>query len=113
MLGGGSFDYQKAAVFAAEKSDLTSHSLLIESISSDGYRYNADYNNQNFFWKSSWETSQQPLDLIASFNNRNFGANGFYARPENTDQYEATQSSLLGVSTSFQPNDKLRVQPKL
>ena len=86
---------------------------MIESISSDGYRYNTDYNNQNYFWKSSWETSQQPLDLIASFNNRHFGANGFYARPENTDQYEATQSSLLGVSTSFQPNDKLRVQPKL
>ena len=113
MLGGGSFDYQKAAVFAANQREFSSHSLLIESISSDGYRYNTDYNNQNFFWKSSWETSQQPLDLIASFNNRHFGANGFYARPENTDQYEATQSSLLGVSTSFQPNDKLRVQPKL
>ena len=113
MLGGGSFDYQKAAVFAANQREFSSHSLLIESISSDGYRYNTDYNNQNFFWKSSWETSQQPLDLIAIFNNRHFGANGFYARPENTDQYEATQSSLLGVSTSFQPNDKLRVQPKL
>ncbi|MEC8090346.1 MAG: TonB-dependent receptor [Bacteroidota bacterium] len=113
MLGGGSFDYQKAAVFAANQREFSSHSLLIESISSDGYRYNTDYNNQNFFWKSSWETSQQPLDLIASFNNRHFGANGFYARPENKDQFEATQSSLLGVLTSFQPNDKLRVQPKL
>ena len=113
MLGSGSFDYQKAAIFAADQRESSSHTLLIESTSSDGYRYNTDYNNQNYFWKSSWETSQEPLDLIASFNNRHFGANGFYARPENTDQYEATQSSLLGVSTSFQPNDKLRVQPKL
>ena len=113
MLGGGSYDYQKAAVFAADQRESSSHSLLIESSSSDGYRYNTDYNNQNYFWKSSWETSHEPLNLIASFNNRRFGANGFYARPENTDQYEATQSSLFGVSTSFQPNDQLTVQPKL
>ena len=113
MVGGGSFDYQKGAVFAADQRESSSHSLLVESISSDGYRYNTDYNNQNYFWKSSWETTQEPLDLIASFNNRHFGANGFYARPENADQYEATQSSLLGVSTSFKLNNKFRIQPKL
>ena len=63
--------------------------------------------------ESSWDTDQEPIELLASFNNRRFGANGFYAKPQNTDQYEATQSSLLGVSTSIQRNSRLRIQPKI
>ena len=112
-LSGGSFDYQKAALFATDQRELLSHTLYAETISSDGYRYNTDYNNQNYLWKSSWDTDQEPIELLASFNNRRFGANGFYAKPQNTDQYEATQSSLLGVSTSIQRNSRLRIQPKI
>ena len=112
-LSGGSFDYQKAALFATDQRESSSHTLYAETVSSDGYRYNTDYNNQNYLWKSSWETNQEPIELLASFNNRRFGANGFYAKPENTEQYEATQSSLLGVSTSIQRSPSLRVQPKI
>ena len=113
VLGGGSFDYQKAALFGTDQRESSNHTVYIERASSDGYRYNTDYDNQNYFWKSSWETDKEPIELLASFSNRRFGANGFYAKPENTDQYEATQSSLLGVSTSIQRSPSLRVQPKI
>ena len=113
LVGGGSFDYQKAALFGTDQRKSSNHTVYIERVSSDGYRYNTDYDNQNYFWKSSWETDQEPIELLASFSNRRFGANGFYAKPENTDQYEATQSSLLGVSTSIQHSPRLRVQPKI
>ena len=112
-LSGGSFDYQKAALYATDQRESSYHTLYAETITSDGYRYNTDYDNQNYLWKSSWETDQEPIELLASFSNRRFGANGFYAKPENTDQYEATQSSLLGVSTSIQRSPSLRVQPKI
>ena len=112
-LSGGSFDYQKAAVFVADQRESSSHTLYAETISSDGYRYNTDFNNQNYLWKSNWETNQEPIELLASFNNRHFGANGFYAKPENTDQYEATQSSLIGISTSIQHSPNLRIKPKM
>ena len=49
-LSGGSFDYQKAALFATDQRELLSHFLYAETISSDGYRYNTDYNNQNYLW---------------------------------------------------------------
>ena len=110
VLGGGSFDYQKAALFGTDQREYSNHTVYIERVSSDGYRYNTDYDNQNYFWKSS---DQEPIELLASFSNRLFGANGFYAKPENTDQYEATQSSLLGVSTSIQHSPRLRIQPKI
>jgi vitamin B12 transporter len=113
VLGGGSFDYQKAALFGTDQRESSNHTVYIERASSDGYRYNTDYDNQNYFWKSSWETYQEPIELLASFNNRSFGANGFYAKPENTDQYEATQSSLIGISTSIQRSPSLRIQPKI
>jgi len=110
-LSGGSFDYRKAALFAADQRESSNHTLYAETISSDGYRYNTDYDNQNYFWKSSWDTDQEPIELLASFNNRRFGANGFYASPTFTDQYEATQSSLLGLTTSI--NGNWQIKPKL
>lgn len=113
VISGGSYGYQKAALLVSDVRDSSNHTLYLESISSDGYRYNTDYYNQNYLWKSNWETSGHPIELIASFNNRHFGANGFYAKPENTDQYEVTQSSLLAISTSFQPNSNLLIQPKV
>ena len=110
-LSGGSFDYQKAALFATDQRESSSHTLYTETISSDGYRYNTDYYNQNYLWKSSWKTDQEPIELLASFNNRRFGANGFYASPTFTDQFEATQSSLLGLTTSI--NGNWHIKPKL
>ena len=110
-LSGGSFDYQKAALFATDQRESSSHTLYAETISSDGYRYNTDYYNQNYLWKSIWKTDQEPIELLASFNNRRFGANGFYASPTFTDQFEATQSSLLGLTTSI--NGNWHIKPKL
>ena len=110
-LSGGSFDYQKAALFSTDQRESSSHTLYAETISSDGYRYNTDYYNQNYLWKSSWKTDQEPIELLASFNNRRFGANGFYASPTFTDQFEATQSSLLGLTTSI--NGNWHIKPKL
>lgn len=80
--------------------------------SSDGYRYNTDYNNQNYFIKSAFNTSNTPIHLIASFQERKFGANGFYASPTATNQYEETQASLVGISSEITKN-KLRLKPKL
>lgn len=70
--------------------------------SSSGYRYNTDFKNQNSFVKAQFGNDKKaPLELIGSFSTRDFGANGFYASPEATDQYEATQASLLALSIQY------------
>ena len=111
VLSGGSFDYKKAALFGTDQGESSNHSVYAERVSSDGYRYNTGYDNQSYFWKSIWQTDQEPIELLASFNNRSFGANGFYASPTFTDQFEATQSSLLGLTTSI--NGNWHIKPKL
>ncbi len=83
----------------------SSHMVHISQNSSDGYRYNTDFKNRNIFLKSKFNTSGSSVDIIATFMDRKFGANGFYASPEAKDQYEETQSSLIGISTNFYKND--------
>lgn len=68
---------------------------------SKGYRFNTDYNNDNFLLKTTIKTKQNPINILATFSERKFGANGFYASPKYINQYEETQSSLVGVSTKF------------
>ena len=79
--------------------------------SSEGYRYNTDFQNQNYFLKSSFNTKTTPIDVIATFSERKFGGNQFYAINAK-EQYEETQSSLVGISTIIKRGD-LKISPQL
>ena len=79
---------------------------------SDGYRYNTDFINQNYFLKGTINKSKTPINILGYFTERKFGANGFYASPAAKNQYEETQSSLVGI-TSIYKTDKLTLKPRL
>ena len=76
---------------------------------SDGYRYNTDFKKNNYLIKSSIKSNGFPVDIIASFTENKFGANGFYASPSATEQYEETQASLIGLSTSIKSQKFIRL----
>lgn len=71
----------------------------------DGYRYNTDFKNNNIFLKGQFNKLATPIDFVASFADRKFGANGFYALPSYVDQYEETQASLVALSSRINTND--------
>lgn len=98
---GGSFQQLNAQVTANSNFETSSHLVHYSRNTSEGYRFNTDYDNQNYFLKSSFNTQKTPLELIASFSERKFGANGFYASPTAINQYEETQTSLIGLSIKF------------
>lgn len=107
----GSYNQQHVAATVGKKldhTDLIGHASIN---SSDGYRYNTDFNNQNYFLKSSFNTHTNPIDLIATFSERKFGGNQFYAINAK-EQYEETQSSLVGLSTTWY-RGRLKVTPQL
>ena len=79
---------------------------------SDGYRYNTDYKTDNLFIKSNLSRSNPHTTIIASLSNRKFGANGFYASPEAIDQYEETQTSLVGFYSTYRKGN-LVIKPKV
>ena len=111
-LSNGSFD-QKRGGFTIQK-ELKSSDILFNYSrkESDGYRYNTDYENDEFFIKSNFKIKDQKISTVGVFNERKFGANGFYASPAAIDQYEETQASLIGFSTTYKKND-LILKPKL
>ena len=79
---------------------------------SEGYRYNTDFENQNYFVKGRFNANGTPIDVISSFSERKFGANQFYAVQSGYDQYEETQSSLVGASTKFK-TENFKITPRV
>jgi len=111
-LSGGSYNRKTLNVTASAQLKGASHQIHYSNNSSDGYRDNTDFENQNYFIKSSISTKNEPITLLASFGERKFGANNFYTNSPNFNEYEETQTSLVGVSTKFTAN-ALILKPKI
>ena len=108
----GSFEQRNGeATFGVsnENSSLLAHYSIK---SSDGYRFNTDFTNHNIFLKGQLNKSKTPIDVIVSFSDRKFGANGFYALPSYSNQYEETQASLVALSSKIQ-KEKWVFKPRL
>lgn len=95
----GNYDQTNGSIFVGNTTEKTSVIGFVSRNTSDGYRYNTDYDHTQYFVKSSFNRHKTtPLDLIATYSGRKFGANGFYATPSAKDQYEETQASLISLS---------------
>lgn len=111
-ISGGSYEQLGASVTANSNFENSEHLVHYSRNVSEGYRYNTDYDSQNYFIKSQFNTQKTPVELLASFADRKFGANGFYATPSAIDQYEETQTSLLGVTTRL-TKDSWTITPQV
>ncbi|WP_081209767.1 TonB-dependent receptor plug domain-containing protein [Salegentibacter sediminis] len=111
-LEAGSYEQKNASVTVSSKLEKSSHIINYTRQLSDGYRYNTDYDNQQYFIKSNFDSESLPIEMIAAFADRKFGANGFYASPEAVDQYEETQASLLGFSSIIEKGN-LSLKPRV
>lgn len=105
--------YNQQHVSGTVETDLGANTILGHASvnTSDGYRHNTDFNNQNYFIKGRFGTENQPLEVLGFFTERKFGANQFYA-VNAKDQYEETQSSLVGLSTKFE-GENLKITPRI
>ena len=96
-LGYGSYENIKAGISLNQKFKNGSLLTSLGLQESDGYRFNTDFKNKNIFLKAN----VKDYHLTTSFTERKFGANGFYASPNNIDQYEETQTSLIALGSSY------------
>lgn len=79
---------------------------------SNGYRHNTDFGINNIFYQSGLSLGKGTLEIIGGFTGRNFGANGFYASPDYTEQYEEVRTSLLSVGLK-QKFGTVRISPRI
>ncbi|MEY8781650.1 TonB-dependent receptor plug domain-containing protein [Allomuricauda sp. XS_ASV26] len=108
----GSFGQLNGSVTAGVEKENSSHIIHVGRITSEGYRNNSDYDNGNYYLKSIFNKNAQPIEMTATFMERNFGAENFYTTNPTFNEYEETQNSLLAFSTTFN-NNKLKIQPRI
>lgn len=108
----GSFGQINSSVTVGKEFSNTSIIAHAGILTSDGYRNNSDYNNANYFLKGTFNKKNQPIELLATFFDKKFGAENFYTTNPTFNEYEETQNSLVGVSTTFQ-TEKLKIKPRV
>lgn len=97
-LAAGSFDQRNCGVSLNVKGSI----LHFSENTSKGYRHNTDYKNENIFVKSNLKVGETPITFLGTISDRAFGANGFYATPSATEQFEHTQASLVSFYTQLE-----------
>tara|TARA_B100000787_G_scaffold36383_1_gene25523 strand:+ start:73 stop:1896 length:1824 start_codon:yes stop_codon:yes gene_type:complete len=109
----GSFEQKNGSITIGKEFENASIIAHIGALTSEGYRRNSDYNNYNYLVKGTFNKKKQPIEMIATFFDKKFGAQNFYT-PEayGFNEYEETQSSLIGVSTSFK-TEKFKISPRV
>lgn len=75
-----------------------SHFFQANSETSAGYRHNTDYKINNVFYQNQYKLENGNLRFQAGIQEKKFGANGFYASPSATEQYEETQASVVSLA---------------
>tara|TARA_A200000113_G_scaffold152558_1_gene137441 strand:- start:4289 stop:6124 length:1836 start_codon:yes stop_codon:yes gene_type:complete len=108
----GNYDQTNGSILFGSSNKNNNVIGFISKNTSDGYRYNSDYQQSNFFIKSTFNKKKTPMDFITSYSGRKFGANGFYATSSAIDQYEETQASLFAISQRY-INGDLIFKPKV
>ncbi|MCC5928838.1 MAG: TonB-dependent receptor [Cyclobacteriaceae bacterium] len=69
---------------------------------SGGYRHNTDFVMNNIFYHAETGIGKGKLQFMGGYTDRAFGANGFYASPAFTEQYEEVKTGLLSLIYQWQ-----------
>jgi len=94
---GGDFGLYGASVSLSMPIKEYSQYISISRSASDGYRHNTDFSKNNIFYQSSVNIAGGELDFQGGFVDRAFGANGFYASPDYSEQYEEVRTGFMSL----------------
>jgi iron complex outermembrane receptor protein len=110
LTGGQNSYYKGGLYFAIPLGPLNNHFSFYKE-KSDGYRYNTAFDITDFSYNSTINFNSGSLNLLYGYNNKKFGANGFYAE-EFKNQWEHTSTHLLNLGGDFGFN-YVTITPKL
>jgi len=95
---GGDFGLWGLNGSGALVTDNQAHYFLAGYDQSNGYKHNTDYVMANAFYNGTFNVGNGKFEVLGGFTDRSFGANGFYASPNYTEQFESIQTGLAAVS---------------
>ncbi len=106
----GSFGTYNLGINAGYNTGLLKNNFSFSKNHSNGYIHNTNYNNINFNYTPQIIFGNNIINILAGYQNKNFGANGFYS-DKYPNQYEETNTTLLAINTDIVINN-LSVSPK-
>ena len=80
--------------------------------SSDGYRFNSDYQIANVLYQSKINLGNSSLNFKAGHIDREFGANAFYGRETFVDQYETVETTFASAELQSQLGE-VKLTPRI
>ncbi|MEX2379682.1 MAG: TonB-dependent receptor [Vicingaceae bacterium] len=112
-LYGGDFNTQGGNVSVSFNRKRQHHYLSLGGDFSGGYRHNTDFEMMNAFYQGAFDFREKDqLNLILGRSDRKFGANGFYASRDATEQYEEIVTSM-GILSYDWYKEGWKVMPRL
>lgn len=108
IYGGGSAEV--TGIFGTENQ---SQLLSLAHSNSNGQRYNTASRNSKFFYNGNYDfDDNHSIQAMAGYAKSLFGANGFYAAPEDVESEELVESSVFSLSSKHRWN-KFTLSPRI
>lgn len=90
------------------------HMLFGNSESGNGTRYNTAFNNSKLFYQGNYTPNENnAIMLLGGYARSSFGANGFYAAPNDKEAKEIVSTTMLNISSRHLLNDRFTLLPSI
>lgn len=107
---GGSYGLAGTSVTVNHAKSGFRQMLHVNGMRSDGYMSNTDFSKLGMFYQGVFHVAPGELDFQVGYNNRQFGANGYYT-PKYPDQFE--ENNLIFLSAGFATPGKVRTHTRV
>jgi len=82
--------------------------------SGNGYRYNTPFSNNKLFYQGKIKNSRQGLwDIMGGYTHNDFGANAYYAPPNDKEAKEIVQTALFALGFKTHLADRWTISPRV
>jgi len=110
---GGDFGAWGASISASYRNQHQGQYISFGTDHSNGYRHNTDYKINNAFYQGELNLNKyDKVDYFLGITQRKFGANGFYASPDYSEQYEEVRTSTASISYTHEKG-KFKITPRI
>ena len=108
---GGQNGYYEGSLYGAIPIGVVSNHISFSKKKSDGYRHNTNFDILDFSYNSSIKAGSGNVNLFFGYNDKKYGANGFYTTAF-PNQWEHTTTKFANVTAEF-GNNKFSISPKI
>ncbi|HSR17414.1 MAG TPA: TonB-dependent receptor plug domain-containing protein, partial [Ignavibacteriaceae bacterium] len=108
---GGEYGYYNGDLNLSYSVGSLNNYFSLSKSKSDGYIHNTDFDLQNYSYHASLGNRQENINLFLGYNEKEFGANGFYSASF-PNQWEHTKTKFAGLSATL-GSETFSVSPKI